>query len=97
MNVDIILKNTDNSEMIYDKILSFSFHKDSYQSYTSLGAKFSGNISAPENVSEIILRINNKTVHHGLADSISVEFSGGNSVISVSSRSFTSLLIQNQI
>ncbi|MDE5861012.1 MAG: hypothetical protein K2H28_02350 [Ruminococcus sp.] len=97
MNVDIILKNTDNSEMIYDKILSFSFHKDSYQSYTSLGAKFSGNLSVPENVSEIIFRIDDKTVHHGLADNISVEFSGGNSVISVSSRSFTSLLIQNQI
>ncbi|MDE6835227.1 MAG: hypothetical protein K2J39_13420 [Ruminococcus sp.] len=97
MNVNLILKNTDNSEMVYDNILSFSFHKDSYQSYTSLGAKFSGNLSAPENVSEIIFRINDKTIHHGLADNISVEFSGGNSIISVTSRSFTSLLIQNQL
>ena len=97
MNVYVILKNTDNSEMIYDNILSFSFHKDSYQSYTSLGAKFKGNISLPENISEIILKIDGKTVHHGIADNISVEFSGGSSLISVSSRSFTSLLLQNQI
>ncbi|MDE6426247.1 MAG: hypothetical protein K2K89_08965 [Ruminococcus sp.] len=97
MNVNLILKNTNNSEIISDKILSFSFHKDSYQSYTSLGAKFYGNLSAPENVSEIILKIDGKIIHHGLSDNISVEFSGGSSVISVSSRSFTSLLIQNQI
>lgn len=97
MNVNLILKNTDNSEIVFDKILSFSFHKDSYQSYTSLGVKFSGNLSVPENVSEIIFKIDGKTIHHGLSDNISVEFSGGNSVVSVSSRSFTSLLIQNQI
>ena len=97
MNVNLILKNTDNSETVYYKILSFSFHKDSYLSYTSFGAKFSGNLSSPENVSEIIFKIDGKTIHHGLSDNISVEFSGGNSVVSVSSRSFTSLLIQNQI
>lgn len=97
MNVNLILKNTDNSEIISDKILSFSFHKDSYQSYTSLGVKFSGNLTSPENVSEIIFQIDGKTIHHGLCDNISVEFSGGNYFTSVSSRSFTSLLMQNQI
>lgn len=97
MNVNIILKNYDGSEISYDKILSFTFHKDVYQSYTSLGAKFSGNISVPENVTEIIFKIDNRTIHHGLADNISVTTSAGGSVISVSSRSFTSLLIQNQI
>lgn len=97
MNISVILKNTDGSEMTFDKILSFGFHKDVYQSYTSFGAKFSGDISAPENVSEIFFSINGKTIHHGLADSISVTTSVGGTVISVSSRSFTSLLIQNQI
>lgn len=97
MNINVILKNTDNSEIVFDKILSFSFRKDIYQSYTSFGAKISGSLSEPENVSEILLKIDGKTIHHGLSDNISVEISGGSSLISVSSRSFTSLLIQNQI
>ncbi|MDE6539529.1 MAG: hypothetical protein K2K66_05010 [Ruminococcus sp.] len=97
MNVNVIFKNTDNSEIVFDKILSFSFRKDIYQSYTSFGAKISGSLSEPENVSEILFTIDGKTIHHGLSDNISVEISGGNSMISVSSRSFTSLLIQNQI
>lgn len=97
MNINVIFKNTDNSEIVFDKILSFSFRKDIYQSYTSFGAKISGSLSEPENISEIIFTIDGKTIHHGLPDNISVEISGGNSLISVSSRSFTSLLIQNQI
>lgn len=97
MNVNVIFKNTDNSEIVFDKIISFSFRKDIYQSFTSFGAKISGEISEPENVSEIFFKIDGKTIHHGLPDNISVEISGGSSVISISSRSFTSLLIQNQI
>lgn len=97
MNINVVLKNTDGSEMTFDKILSFTFRKDVYQSYTSFGAKFYGDISAPENVSEILFTIDNKTIHHGLADNVSVTTSVSGSVISVASRSFTSLLIQNQI
>lgn len=97
MNISVILKSTDGSEMTFDKILSFAFRKDYYQSYTSFGAKFYGDISAPENVSEVLLIIDDKTVHHGLADNISVTVSVNGSIVSVSSRSFTSLLIQNQI
>lgn len=97
MNISILLRNTDGSEMYFGNILSFTFRKDAYQSYTSFGAKFYGDISEPENISEVILIINNRTVHHGLADNISVTTSVGGSLVSVSSRSFTSLLIQNQI
>ncbi|MDE5834840.1 MAG: hypothetical protein K2H26_04900 [Ruminococcus sp.] len=97
MNIIVTLKNTDGSEMTFDKIISFSFRKDVYQSYTSFGAKFYGDIPTPENVSEILFTIDNKIIHHGLADSISVTTSVSGSLVSVSSRSFTSLLIQNQI
>lgn len=97
MNINIILKNTDGSEFTFDKIISFTFRKDAYQSYTSFGAKFYGDIPAAENVSEVLLNINNRTIHHGLADNISVTTSAGGSFVSVSSRSFTSLLLQNQI
>lgn len=98
MNVSVVLKNTNGSEMTFDKILSFTFRKDAYQPYTSFGAKISaGDFSEPENVSEVLFSINGKTIHHGLADNLSVTTSGGSAVISVSSRSFTSLLIQNQI
>lgn len=97
MIISVILKNTDGSEMTFDKILSFTFRKDAYQSYTSFGAKFYGDVSAPENISEILFKTDNKTIHHGLADNISVTTSVGGSLVSVSSRSFTSLLLQNQI
>lgn len=83
--------------MYFGKILSFSFRKDTYQSYTSFSAKFYGDIPAPENVSEILFGIDDRVIHHGLADNISVTTSVGGSLVSVSSRSFTSLLIQNQI
>lgn len=83
--------------MYFGKILSFSFRKDIYQSYTSFSAKFYGDIPAPENVSEILFAIDGRVIHHGLADNISVTTSVGGSLVSVSSRSFTSLLIQNQI
>lgn len=97
MNINIILKNTDNSEITFNNIFSFTFKKDIYQSYTSFTAKFYGELQAPENVSEIFFKINNKIIHHGLADNISVTNSVSGSMITVSSRSFTSLLIQNQI
>lgn len=83
--------------MCFGKILSFSFRKDTYQSYTSFSAKFYGDIPVPENVSEILFSIDGRVIHHGLADNISVTTSVGGSLVSVSSRSFTSLLIQNQI
>lgn len=97
MNVSVVLKNANGSEMTFNKILSFTFRKDAYQPYTSFGAKIHGSLSEPENISEVFCIIDGKTIHHGLADNLSVTLSGGSSVISVSSRSFTSLLIQNQI
>lgn len=97
MNVSIVFKNTDGSEISFSRILSFTFRKDVYQPYTLLGAKIYGSISEPENISEVMFYTDGKIIHHGLADNISVTMSGGGSVISVSSRSFTSLLMQNQI
>ena len=97
MNINVILKSTDNSEITFDNVISFSFQKDIYQSYTSFVAKFCGTLQNPDNISEIFFRINDKIIHHGLADNISVTNSVSGSVVMVSSRSFTSLLIQNQI
>lgn len=97
MNINVILKNTDNFEYTFSDIFSFNFKKDIYQPYTSFSAKFYGELEYPENISEIFLEINDKIIHHGLADNISVTNSIDGSIISVSSRSFTSLLIQNQI
>ena len=97
MNAYVVLKNIDGSEKAFEKLLSFTFRKDAYQPYTSFGAKISADFYELETVSEVMFFIDNRLIHHGLADNITVTTSGGKDIISVSSRSFTSMLIQNQI
>lgn len=97
MNTYVVLKKTDGSERAFEKLLSFTFKKDVYQPYTSFGAKISTDFYELENISEVMFFIDGKLIHHGLADNITVTTSGGSDIISVSSRSFTSMLIQNQM
>ncbi len=97
MNAYVVLKNTDGSEKAFEKLLSFTFRKDVYQPYTSFGAKISADFYELKTVSEVMFFIDNRLIHHGLADNITVTTSGGSDIISVSSRSFTSMLIQNQM
>lgn len=97
MNTYVVLKNINGSETAFEKLLSFTFRKDAYQPYTSFGAKISADFYEPENISEVMFFIDNRLIHHGLADNITVTTSDGSNIISVSSRSFTSMLIQNQI
>ena len=97
MNIYVVLKNTDGSERAFEKLLSFTFRKDVYQPYTSFGAKISTDFYELQNISEVMFFIDNRLIHHGLADNITVTTSGGSDIISVSSRSFTSMLIQNHM
>lgn len=96
MNIKIVMKNSDGTEKEFDKILSFSFVKDIYQPYTALNAKFSADFFSPENTSEIKFFVGDFLIHHGLADSVTVTEISGGAVASVSSRGFTSMLMQNQ-
>ncbi|MDE6092092.1 MAG: hypothetical protein K2F73_04310 [Ruminococcus sp.] len=97
MNAYVVLKNTKGFETAFEKLISFTFRKDIYQPYTSFGAKILCDFYKLETISEVMFFIDGKLIHHGLADNITVTTSGGSDIISVSSRSFTSMLIQNQM
>lgn len=79
------------------RIASFSFSKDVYTPYTTLSAVFFPDNGDYTDISEISLKINGITVHHGLADSVEYSERGGISRVKVVSRGFTSLLTQNQL
>lgn len=97
MNVKIQIKKNDSSSLEEIEILSFSFKKNLYTPYTMLTANFIANHSDYLSVCEIILIIDNKTIHHGLIDSFEISEKNGVKTGKIISRGFTSLLLQNQI
>ncbi|MGN1036212.1 MAG: hypothetical protein ACI4PX_00410 [Ruminococcus sp.] len=97
MNVKIQIKKNDSSSLEEIEILSFSFKKNLYTPYTMLTANFIANNSDYLSVCEIILIIDNKTIHHGLIDSFEISEKNGVKTGKIISRGFTSLLLQNQI
>lgn len=97
MQIKLQIKKTDSSSMEELEILSFSFKKNLYTPYTMLTAGFIANNSDYLSVCEIILTINNQTVHHGLIDSFEISEKNGIKTGKIVSRGFTSLLLQNQI
>lgn len=80
-----------------DRLLNFTFRKDIYLAYTTLYASAAVDGLDPSGITEVSLFLDGLMVHHGLIDSLTVTSSGGGSIAAVSSRSFTSLLCQNQL
>ena len=78
-------------------VLSFSFSKELYTPYSTLTAHICASALSYGDAAEVLLLIDGNTVHHGLIDSIKCERKNGCRFVSISSRSFTSLLCQNQI
>jgi len=78
-------------------VLSFSFSKELYTPYSTLTAHICASALSYDDAAEVLLLLDGHTVHHGLIDSIKCEQKNGCRFVSISSRSFTSLLCQNQI
>lgn len=97
MSVSIVLKTISGAVITSDKVISFSFRKDAYIAYTSLNARFVVSGTDASQIAEASLVIGGITLHHGLIDSLTITRSGGCDIAAVSSRSFTSLLCQNQL
>lgn len=98
MTVKIIIKNNNGSFSEENNILSFSFVKDAYIPYTSLSARiFSDKNNNCDDVSEILFYVNNKLIHHGLIDTFEKKLSDNQCIITLVSRGFTSLLVQNHL
>ncbi len=91
----IVFRLLDGSELTEDKIISFNFVKEFYTPYTSFSARYIAQNLSPENFSEILFYIDDKLVHHGLVDSITVN-RGDISTGTLYSKGFTSMLKQNQ-
>ncbi len=97
MNARLVFIFTDSSTTESYKPLSFTFRKSSYLPYTQMKARAVIGTTELMSVSEVKLFVNDKLVHYGLIDTLSVSKVNGDSIVNVTSRSFTSLLCQNQI
>jgi len=97
MTVKIEVTNKNGSVFTDDKVLSFNLQKDAYTPYGLLHIKLTGSTKDYSNAAEIEFRLGGYTPHYGLIDSISTEHSGNNTIVNIVSRSFTSLVCQNQI
>lgn len=93
----LTLTNIDGTSTVISNILSFNFTKDCYTPYTTLSAVFLCDETSLENVNQIMLHVNLRLVHHGLADTIDVFTQNGSTFCKITSRGFTSLLTQNQL
>ena len=97
MNVRIVFKKTDGTLVTENKILSFSFRKEAYTPYTSFSAVYIASYESPVEFSEVMFYIDDNLIHHGLVNSGEVKKDGRIYTGRISSRSFTSLLRQNQM
>ena len=97
MNVSIVFKTTGGTLITENKILSFSFRKEAYTPYTAFSAVYAASHESPVEFSEVMFYIGNTMIHHGLVNSAEVSKKGRIFIGKISSRSFTSLLRQNQM
>jgi len=97
MNIKIKIKKTWGQELEYDRVMTFGFCKDIYLPYTELRAAFQVSDDVKGDWCEISLLIDGKTLHHGLVDTLDCYIMNGERICSLTSKSFTSLLIRNQI
>lgn len=103
MTVFASFKRPDNTISRTARIISFKFTKDAYTPYTQLSAVFSTETSvftpfgSPSEYSEIIFYIDSYVVHHGIIDSFKIIKENGMKKGIVTSRGFTSLLLENQL
>ncbi len=85
------------------RILSFKFTKDVYTPYTQLSAVFSTETTAfthfglPSEYSKVIFYVDSYPVHVGIIDSFKIVKENGMEKGIVTSRGFTSLLLENQL
>ncbi|MDR1674460.1 MAG: hypothetical protein LBR54_03305 [Oscillospiraceae bacterium] len=95
--VRLDLKRIDGNTVGSDSCVKFSFIKDYYTPYTLLSCVFIFDSVSELPVSEVMLYIDGKFVHHGLLDTMDCKRWGTHYQVTVKSRGFTSLLLQNNI
>ena len=97
MNVRIVLVLTDNTEISTEQVMFFRFEKEVYLPYTTLSASFLTLQPVSGEVNGVKLYIDSKLVHHGTSDTFETSRKGDCFHGKITSRSFTSMLLQNQL
>ncbi len=86
-----------------NKVISFRFTKEAYTPYTKLSAVFSTETIAftpfgnPSEYAEVVFYVDSYPVHQGIIDSFKIVKENGIERGIVTSRGFTSLLLENQL
>lgn len=97
MEVKVQIRKVSGSPIEELSVISFSFKKNLYQPYTMLNVVFMAENNDYMSVNEVLLYIDGKLIHHGIVDTFEVFDKNGVKTGKVTSRGFTSLLMQNQI
>lgn len=97
MSAELSLICRESSVLEIRKIISFTFVREAYTPYTLLNAVFDGEDVVPADCTEVSFSLNGKVVHHGLVDQLKVTKENGVFRAILSSRSFSSLLLENQL
>lgn len=97
MGASLTFRTVSGTDITENEVISFRFRKDAYTPYTSLTASFISHNVVPDQITEIKLFVNGHLIHHGTADSLTAERSGTVRKGRLSSLSFSSMLIQNQL
>lgn len=92
------LVKSDGTEVMPNYIMSFTFEKDAFTPYTHFTAEFVNKSDPfPEDCYGVKLRLGGKLIHFGVADTYRITKTGNCRRGTVSSRGYTSMLMENQI
>ncbi len=93
--VNIILTDIDNNTYSFSDIISFKVEKEYFTPYTKADVVFISDTVSTQ-YKDITIYANNFPVHYGLIDELEYCEKSDKATVKISSKSFTSLLTQNQ-
>lgn len=92
----LTLKTIDGGTFVTDRLVGFKCRKERYTPYSELNVTVLGG----EDVSDVVeakLELDGKVLHSGIMDGMTVAKSVGRTVLSLTSRGFSSMLSQNEL
>lgn len=95
-----MLKTTDGDFLTFSKVVQFSFRKDKYTPYTEITMTIADTENIMDHGSviyEAAVFINRASVHLGIVDTFDFRRENGISLLTLRSRGYTSLLMNNQM
>lgn len=97
MTPTLTLTDVSGSTLTEAVCLSFRLEKERYTPFTTLTARFLTSRSEFGNPASVAFRLDNQLLHQGVLDGLTMTKQKGMQTVQVSSRGFTSLLMQNQM